>query len=163
MTLFKSVRFSCVKLWYCLRDKEEKERICFKKKQHSRLTGQTSLLSSVFLVSKSLLKSCKNWTYNVWLCYSIIILFQKIYKLLQQKGLEFPEGGGRFEGSERTMHKLNWNFHRAGGESPFCKGDTDVFWNSTLSSVTLYLQLKHILETIVNKWRGAAVKNFDFI
>ena len=161
--LFKSVRFSCVKLWYCLWKKKKKRENLFKKKTALRLTGQTSLLSSVFLLSKSLLKSCKNWTYNVCLGYSIIILFQKISKLPQQKGLEFPEGGGRFEGSERTMHKFNWNFQRAGRKSTFCKGDTDVFWNPPLSSVTLYLQLKHILETIVTKWRGAAVKNFDFI
>ena len=67
-------------------------------------------------------------------------------------GLEFPEGGGRFEGSERTKLKRNaqiyLEFPEGWGNSPFCKGDTDIFWNSTLSSVTLYLQLKHILEIV---------------
>lgn len=56
------------------------------------LSQQTSLLGGVFLVSKSLLKTCK--MLNLWLCHGISMPFQKISKLFQHEGLEFPWGGG---------------------------------------------------------------------
>ena len=44
------------------------------------------------------------------------MLFQKISILSQQKGLEFPRGGGsvRPKNLKKCMN-LNWNFQRGGG------------------------------------------------
>jgi len=55
----------------------------------------------------------------------------------QQKGLEFPGGGGsvRSKNVKKCM-KLNRNFQRGGGgglrKIPFCGGGMDIFWNYTL-------------------------------